>query len=342
MTIPNFNDKRVRKRVKQGLGWACAQLNTGERGLAQSYIDDAFGYHTNPVSKWLRATLLTVVVPHSHLENRAAIYRLNIAGVKYCRRLLKESSRKNSVQKIIRKETVDWAVNTHGSSIESGDFLYNESSNRLWNSLQNIATIVRDPLFASYGYVHSYDIEAAAPTIVVQYARLMGYSKATPNIDDYLNNKTRRRNQLAARLHVPPKISKSIIAALFMGASRGSAGSIARDITSNRLVLARLGNDSWCKSLIKEVNSVFKFLGASKSKDKMAVYLKQERAVMSAVIKYLKRQRQISNRPVRYFLEHDGWRSDTPVDLYALTLWVNNHTDYNIKFKEEILEENQL
>ena len=336
---PNLHRRDVRRRVKYALGWAVATLDEGEQFLSQSYIDKIFGYHSNPLSVWLRKQLLITDNHYSMDRGEAKNYRLNRCGAKYVRRLLKQRKLK---RQLIKQTVTEWAQEYHGRELVTGAFKYTQSSNRQWNSLQNISNRIRKPLFASYGYIHAYDIETAAPTIVLQYAKLMGLNKPTPTVDDYLENKTRRRNQLANALHVDVSVAKKIITALFNGAKTGERGSIAKKIVSNKLVLARLNYNPWIKLLIKDINTIWRAIGIKKSKDRWHLYFQQERCVMSAVIQYLKRQRHISNRPVRYFLEHDGWRSDTPVELYALSLWVKNKTGYDIKFSEEVAQENQL
>ena len=170
----------------------------------------------------------------------------------------------------------------------------------------------------------------------------MGLEKPTPIIDDYLANKSSRREQLAQDLGVDVRTAKQIITAIFNGAPTSNNGSIARDIVSNRLVIARLKHNTWIQALKRDLKALWRSVGVRKSTEKAAIYRKEERRVMSSVIQYLKRQRQIGARPVRYFLEHDGWRSDTPVELYQLSLWVKNRTGYAIRFSEELVSEEIL
>lgn len=334
---PDFDDPRVRRRVKNALGWTCANLGYRKepKFLTRDHINSVYGNGSNPLSKWLRQKLLTTNHRYNHATNTAKTYQLNTAGVKYCRRQLRQP---RGAKSLIKTVAIEWAQQKHGSEIASGKFEYNDKNNRYWNSLQHYPTVIRDPLFASYGYIHAYDIESAAPTILLQYSRLMGLEKSTPVIDDYLNNKTLRRAQLASRLHTDVTTAKRVITALFNGATYRPTGDIATKVLPNRLAFARLVNDEWCEQLRVDIRKMWVPLDAKNAQQKSAVYRKEERRVMSAVIKYLKRERHISNRPVRYFLEHDGWRSDCPVDLYVLSLFVKNSTGYNIKFSEEVIQ----
>jgi hypothetical protein len=51
---PNFNDPRVKKKIKRALGFACSSLSeTNPRGWARVELDRHFGTQNHNLSKWL-------------------------------------------------------------------------------------------------------------------------------------------------------------------------------------------------------------------------------------------------------------------------------------------------
>jgi hypothetical protein len=335
--IPNFNDPRVIKRTRQALQFALTALDrTQPHSWSTKYIDKFFGQQQLDLSKWLRNQLLICVDPHWNMETgKCKTYVNNPKGIAHVRSCLKLGS-------------CDAAITIFDQELASGQFEYTEQADRLWHPLQRLPNQIRKPYMANHGYVYEYDIKACAPTLLLQYAQRLGMTKSTPIIDQYCQDRTQIRQQISDQLGIDIKTTKKIITALFAGAtlSHNPKTAIYQMLNGNhqhidqvRLITQELRKEIKCLwDVIKlHIPRTYVFdnksqrrLRALTSKDKWNVYFQLEKEVMTSVRTYLKRS------SVRYFNEHDGFRSQDIVDVVMLVSYVRSRTGYVIDLDQSI------
>ena len=336
----NWNDPRNRRRALRTLGWSCAALRTAQkRPVTRDKLQSVFGMSSNPTSAYLRHHLLTPANSgyfnmHSGI---AKTWYLNRSGVKHIRGILRDDPRADN--SAIDEEAYLYTVDAHHHEIESGEFEYVERSSRCFNNLQFLRTPVRERLFAAYGYVYNYDIRNAAPTILYQFARDHD-CETLPGVETYLADPDTYRHRLKQDLHVDLDAAKQLIIARFAGASLGIGNSLAAVFNHNALTYSRLVNNVWFQDISEECRVLWRALKPYYSPHarftarlKWQVYFAEERRIMRCIERYLTR-----TRTRRYFLEHDGWRTDLPVDLIGLSKEIKNKTGYVIDFSENVIE----
>lgn len=328
---PNFTDPRVRERSKRALQFALTALDTSlPHAWSTRYIDKFFGQQQLPLSKWLRNQLLICHDPHWNMETgRCKTYVRNPKGVDYVRSCLKLDS-------------CEAVITIFDQELESGQFEYTEQAERLWHPLQRLPNHIRRPYMAHHGYVYEYDIKACAPTLLLQYAQRLGLNKSTPSIDQYCQDRTQIRHEISNQLGIDIKTTKKIITALFAGAyvSHNPKTAIYHMLNGNhhhidqiRLITQELRKEiKYLWDVIKlHIPRTYLFdtrsqrrLRALSSRDKWNLYFQLEKEVMTSVRTYLKRS------SVRYFNEHDGFRSQSIVDVVMLVSYVRSRTGYVI------------
>jgi hypothetical protein len=67
------------------------------------------------------------------------------------------------------------------------------------------------------------------------------------------------------------------------------------------------------------------------SKIKWGIYFELEYKVMQVIRSYM------NSHNMKYFLEHDGWASDSKIDLNELSDYVREQTEFNLTFDYENL-----
>jgi hypothetical protein len=344
---PNFNDPRVVARCRQALGFACAVMSeTKSRSWSTRYIDEHFGQSTTDISKWLRKTLLicTDEFCRFNIPGKQGIckkYVLNKSGASYLREALKI----DNIQ--LYPIVYDLAHAQHAEELSTGNFTYNDKSNRLWHPLQRYRRQYRTQILADAGYAHDYDIECCAPTLIHQYAQQCGMDLYLFALCRYLADRTAIRDELALALELEPAAVKEIINALFAGAviSKNSNTDIYDILNGDLARIEYLKQDPFITELVSDIRTCWDYIKPYMSrrtktqsngkqrlipltcKNKWHVYFELERVVINSVRTYL------DMKSIRYFLIHDGWTCDREIDRKELENYVRDQTGYEIKFE---------
>jgi hypothetical protein len=335
---PNFTHSKVKKKITRALGFALTTLSTEEpRAWARVTLDKFIGYQHHALGKWLRKTLL---VEHSGRWNKdtgeCKKWLLNEQGVRYICELYNLSTHYKLPIATLRNEIgVEWADQQFKEALTTGNFEYQEKSFRLWHEAQRIPSSVRKRVFANNGYEYEYDIRCAAPTLIKQLAVKEGLTKPTPELDAYLNDRQKYRQALAERVGITEKQSKEILTALFCGAKLGPRNSIMKILGNDFAKDQLLRQLTWLSEFRKDISECWKAIKKANpttrmtAKNKWMMYFELENQVMKVV------RNQLKKESVRYFLEHDGWRCDSYIDVNSLRLLVRNKTGYSIEFEYE-------
>jgi len=361
MYEPNFNDPRVIARCKQALGFSCGVMSlTKPHSWSTRYIDKYFGSSKHPLSKYLRKTLLICTDEHFSFnipgeQGKCKEYILNKQGVEFLTGILKnnnisiipycatsfEEDKNNDIQ--LYPIVVEVAKKDHIDELTSGNFEYNDISNRLWHPLQRYRKQYRTQILNDAGYLYDYDIECCAPTLIHQYAQQLGMDEYLFALNKYLVDRTSIRNKLAQGLELEPAAAKEIINALFAGAriANHKKADIYHILNGDKARIEYLKEDKFLTELRADIKTCWDYITPTlsrrckitsnrllpiTSKQKWNVYFELERQVINSVRNYL------DEADIKYFLMHDGWRSNREVDRNELTEYVRNQTGFDIKF----------
>lgn len=356
---PNFNDPRVITRCRTAIGFACGVMSlTKSHAWSSRYIDKYFGMSTNPLSKYLRETLL-ICTDESFSFNipgqkgKCKEYILNKIGVKFLTERLGIENKTTTIQ--IYPIVVEVAQEDHKEELTTGNFEYNDQSNRLWHPLQRYRKHYRTQILNDYGYLHDYDIECAAPTLIHQYAQQLGMDQYLFAIRRYLADRTAIRLELAQAMDLDPAAIKEIINALFAGAriaNNKDHSDIYHILNGDQARIEYLKQDPFITELRNDIKICWEYITptiarrtkkqpngkdrllAITSKQKWNVYFELERSVLNSVRNYL------DDNQVRYFLMHDGWICDKEVDRTEVIEYVRNQTGFDVKFEYELKNNN--
>ena len=329
---PNFNDPRVHKRIVQAIAWATTNLTNEPRSKSQREIADQLGRSDTSIGLYLRNQLLICVDhyynPETHVCKK---YILNQDG-------LKELRQASSTNKIELKPELQ-------QQLDSGEFEYQDTSDRLFNPIQYIPRRIRQDILTSNNYRHNYDIECAAPTLLYQYAQRSGnLNKNLTYIEHYIANRAQVRNELSIKYNIPLKVIKETINALFQGAylSHRANTSILTLLGNQHNLINQLKSDPYLTELRQDISAMWRSIsremreGLNKkrlsARDKAAKYRELERLVMDVIKRELRRTKN------KFLLLHDGWSCRDVVDITYLLSCVRSSTGYVIKLDWEIWE----
>jgi hypothetical protein len=374
-----ITDPRVRKRVQKALNFALALFDSeiatpwGTRG-----IDKYFGQQQSQPSKQLRALLLETVVNTYRFGDKSETksYKIKPEGAEYIQHLLdgqkptyKRPSKKKFAQS--QKRAVENVFQDHATELHFGVFEYENKSDRYWHRLQHIKTAQRRENFANYGYIHVYDIHAAAPMALVCKALTCTIKPISSNdvqpILDYISNRNLLRSQLSAHTGLCADVVKRIITALFTGATLSTyeKNQMFNLVGRNANIIMLLRNHAELSALRASIKLMWQSLRAEhdlfnkyliprstvisaktqkerlkriSSSDKGDLYRKCEMEIMNTIEEYHKLY-----CGAKIFREHDGWCSDTKVNLCDLTDYVQQQTIYDrIQFDYELVQHSQV
>jgi hypothetical protein len=333
---PNLSDPRIRKRFKEALGWAYLTLGQGPKMLSEKKtITKNLGQYQEPMGRYLRGTLLNIADGYYRPGQACKTYCLNKAGFTKLLALLEqpyERSRKTYQESMTPEDlAIAWVESRFGTEMSTKDFQYESKvSARLWHPLQNLQKTVVNLVWTHYGLPNDYDVKACAPTLLKEHAVECGMSAQTPSLDTFLEHARDFREHVAASVGITYEQAKTVINALFCGASleANPAKAIFRMLDLDKAKSKRLRELYVVQQLVNDIKLVWTYikpLGAT-SKQKWHVYFQLERKVLDAVRAYLDTQ------AVKHFCIHDGFRTDMVVDVMALSAFVLSSTGYLVTF----------
>jgi len=355
---PNFNDPRVRDRCQRALGFVCGVMSTTKsQSWSSRYIDRYLGSQRNDLSKYLRENLLIVTdefYRYNSSQNKCKEYRLNQIGLDH----LREALNLTNIQTY--PSVVEVAKEDHLAELVTGNFDYNDKSNRYWHPLQRYRRQHRTQILADHGYQHQYDIETCAPTLIHQYSQMIpertdhkGQWLQGPMdlhltaLNRYLNQKTQVRKEIAWAIDLPIAAVKEIINALFAGAviSKNKESDIYYILDGDISRIEWLKQDPYIQELVQDIKTCWQYIrpvmqkrtkktseGTERllpinARQKWLLYFQLERQVIDAVRDYL------DLRSIKYFLIHDGWTCSDQIDQRELSDYVRDLTGFDVKFE---------
>lgn len=348
----NISDPRVYKRCKHALEFTLAQIPAANpKPISTRLIDQHYGQSQNKLSKQLRQLLLITYDNHYNmLTGKCKQYTRNTEGCKYLQHLLDPTVEYTTAE----EQHITAYVSKFDAELCTGQFAYNDKSNRQWHPLQNLPSDIRKRELARYGYKHIYDIRCAAPSIILHLAQDLGIKlKHTSAIKHYINNKDTLRRELAGDLQISISDVKRLVNMLFNGAPVGHISHIATTLLlkGDGHAIERVKRNPFIISLREDIRQCWRKIASHQldgeyvmprtyhqdgkkkrisSKDRWELYFLYERRVMNSVTAYLDKQHAL------YLIEHDGWSSNIQIDLIELTHHIRTSTGiHTIEFEYE-------
>ena len=332
---PNWNDPRVKKRVETVLTWVELSLSeSADLPVPAQTLDSVFGPIGHKLGDYLRANLLI----------RSDMYKPGLRFYKY--RL-----KKNSINKILsQQDNNSYFVNTSSrikvlqdhfkEELSTLEFKLKEQSNRYWHPALNIKRELKQEFWKPY-LPYDYDIEACAPTLLLQLAEKANLNKilAKP-IKDYLEDKDRFRQHVSELTGLSKQQSKRILNSLFNGArlAKNSFCSTYRMMQDEfdspieaKKAMESLQNDIQIKLLRNSIKSLWRRIESklrvqmNTSKDKWSLYFYLERTVLDAMMS------ELIKEGIKFFPEHDGFRTNRPINVEQMQEAVLNKTGFTIR-----------
>lgn len=392
---PNFRDPRIQSRTRQALGFVQGCFSeTKPMSWSTRYIDRYLGSQRNDFSKWLRSHLIIEYNSHYNKDTgECKQYLLNRIGVEYVRERLTGQSHvqfdewapdhacrfKNSLKSLVEyteeeqppsypsvvevstpRVVNEWVTDQFKTELTTHVFDYDDKSNRLWHPLQRVRRCFKKAALADHDLVYQYDIECAAPTLLLQYSQQLPLKLDAnnnwtsgpcdiwlPALNQYVNNKTQCRRDLATAADITIEQAKIIINALFAGAqlSLNPTTEIFQMLGGDRIRIEYLKQDSFLVQLRTDIKIMWDYIKTTlsrrksasgrfipiSSKQKWGLYFDLERKILDVVRKYLT---EIGNA---HFLEHDGWTCVNEIDELSLRSYIKSQTGFDIKLSCELL-----
>lgn len=343
--IPNFKDPRVLKRVKRAYGYTLATFDNKEKHRSMETLTKYFGQAQHPLSQYLNRTLLTCT--NNHYSDAAGIsmkYVVNIDGAMKIDGILHENLPKifthQEISEVAKANIAVVAATTmystdHKIELNSGEFVYQEKSDRYWHPIQSARKEIKHRVFDKHQYRHNYDIECAAPRLLYQHALTFNDTPLV-TIEDYITNKTSVRQQLADDTGIDVKTIKKVINGIFNGAKLGCNKDfhLFNELDNNYIMMNRLKDNEYIQLLKADIAEMWKTIPIKdrrSSREKAEVYRQIEKKVLTSIKRYLNKNNN------KHFTEHDGWVCEYEIDEYQLQKYVKEHTGYVIAMSHDVI-----
>jgi hypothetical protein len=339
---PNFRDLRIQRRITAAIT-AVEQYVKPQQvySIAQSQRRAWFGTLSNPVSHWLDSHLLETADPHWNMATGQCIkYRLREQNLHELKTQLGITSTYVPTPEV-------------QTQIDTGDFEYELKSDRWYTSAQFIASRIRGPLLANAGYRYAYDIEAAAPTILLQRAQQHNPDFVAPALLNYIHNRTQVRNQIATEANCTTDQIKTLLNAVLQGSviSTWSSNKLFCALNHDYDLIHRLKLSQTLTAIRSDIKRLWQCLrdefprecityknGSERTRklsarQKSAYYRQFENEVARAIQKSLRKQN------TRFLWVHDGWQCDKAIDPVELAQQVRRQTGFVIKLDWAVYED---
>jgi hypothetical protein len=189
--------------------------------------------------------------------------------------------------------------------------------------------------------------------MLVQRAQQINRDLTLPHLEDYIHNRSQRRDQIAKNCGISPEQAKTVINAVLQGSViskyRNSKLFMALDYDYD--AVTSLQNDTITQNLVNDIKQLWRTLkpefpvryltdknGKTRSvritsKQKSGYYRELEQQAGKVIIKILRKN------SVRYLWIHDGWRCDKAIDPSEIESEVRRQTGFVIKLDWTIYED---
>jgi hypothetical protein len=359
---PNWTDPRVISRAHKCIAFVEKYVRTNKpQWLSCKWIyhPDHFGSDRNPISLYLKELLL-ICVNESYVVNRGNSvgkckeYIASERGMTYLKSQLglgESLTNTNNTQQHI----VPWISDQYQQALSTGDFIYKKKSDRYYTGFQNVPRKIKKSILAQNGYIHDYDIECAAHTLLLQQAQSLGMDEYLFAYTEYIKDRKSIRERIARELELEPRVVKEILLALLQGAliSTWSNSDIYTLCLGDISRIEWLKQDTWIQQYKADIKKIWAAITPTtyrpkilnkrgvittkrlSSRIKSGIYRSLETQVMDPVMNYL------TTRGIqKSFRDHDGFTCEEYIDTEILSEVVRSATGLCVRFEYECLTTN--
>ena len=327
----NLSDPRVYKRAKRAYGFtrACITSSILGKETSKKWLDKHFGDTSKSLGKHLKELLLIETDSFFNpLAGKSKKWRQNDRGMSSLLEQLKiaQNATEEPSEAFEKHIVEDMIEENYGDDLRSGNVTYKDSSYRLFHGFQNTKREFKQDLLAKYGYYHHYDIECAAPTIIMQQAQLCGMTDPVLSLRDYTQNKKTIRQTFADELNLPLNLVKTIFTAITNGADLRIGKSVYKLINDNKIFL-QFRSDRFVKEYIRDLKMCWKHINPNREpKQWTNTYYRIERICLEIAKEYCERNN------IKVYLEHDGFSTSDPVNVSVIKRIIKRDTQLNLSF----------
>jgi hypothetical protein len=358
---PNWTDPRVLPKVRKVLAWCDLMLSeTNPSPVHFTMIIKIFGSSANKLGGYLKANLLIQSGVYTK-KVKSFDYQLNKTGYDKIKAKVNGVAAYNDEHKYqaanapqaVAYNDEHFFFDKHVQELKTLTFDYNLKSDRYWHAFQNIKRTKKYDFWKSHGLPHNYDIEACAPTILLGLATNLGMNHLLGQpINDYLNDKNALRSHLVRTLDLDPQDAKRLINSLFNGALLSASPYCAAYRLLGKQKMATIKADPQVRALRIAIHAMWERIKGREGKNyqviagqtiqrknrrqelrrsrgKWSLYFSHERQILEII------KNELSKKGVKYFTEHDGFRTDREIDTAALEVLISSATTLNIKINKE-------
>ena len=340
---PNFNDPRIVRAAKKALTFVELYTRTNKVSwLSSAELYKNFGNTSRPLGRWLKQQLLEVRDQYFNpLTGVCKKYSKRKQGVELVKQLINDPN----FTPEIKPEILE--------AIKSGEFEYQEKSNRYFTSAQFIPRKLRDSVLNNAGYRYHYDIEAAAPRMLYQRAQQLNPDIKLQQLEAYIADRTILRQTLAKECRITKDQAKTVINAVLQVAvlTKYRHSKLLQELNNDFDAITRLQNNESLQNLLGDIKKMWLTLksefpvrtsqdknGRTRSlritpKQKTGYYRELEQQVAKIIRKILTKNK------ARYLWIHDGWRCDKVIDPALIESEVRRQTGFVIKLEWTIYED---
>lgn len=349
---PNWNEPRIRARTLDVLAW-CEQKLIGTKRpkpIHSKEIRKVFGNtDQHGLAQWLRANLLSRVSTRFEPNKFLCLYSLNQAGYERVYRLIG----------LPMPDKIDVLREKFADVLAGGPVEYSDKGSRRYHEFQNVPREDRKAVCDGWW---DYDIETAAPSLVLQYATayflererpaiLYSPDNPFPAVARMVHDKAAVRQHVAELVGVDIATAKKLLMLVFSRAHPAprSKNPLFSALGCDRVLLYKFLNDDFIKMLRRDVGRMWGFAFLRAQRDQTRLLLAGEKPVklpskqgakQSAIYRSLERkvmnviESQLEVQGVVPFLIHDGFMCRVRVDTETLIRAVKDQTGYEIRLSE--------
>ena len=326
-----LSDPRVYKRAKRAYGFtrACITTSILGRETSKTWIDKHFGDTSKPLGRHLKELLLIQTDPfYNPRDHKSKKWRQNDRGMSMLREQLKvaQNAGEETTEAFDKGLVGEVIEENYGDDLRSGNITYKDSSHRLFHGFQNTKREFKEELFTTYGYYHHYDIQCAAPTIILQQAQLCGMTDPVLTLSDYIDNKSTIRQAFANELNLPLNVIKTVFTAITNGANLSINKSVYHLIDDHKTFL-EFRSDRFVKEYIRDLKLCWTWINPNKEPKQWSnTYFRIERMCLDIAKAYCKLNK------IKVYLEHDGFSTSEPVNVSLIKRMIKRDTKLDLSF----------
>ena len=344
----NLEDSRNRRLALRVIEWVEQNIGAEDQRIHSKKLSDPQAFGSSPSGRWLQKYLLVQINDRFQPGEFSKQYRVNEQHLNYLRSLLGLPPTQ------LRFLRIEARFDQCEDQIASGDFEMNQAEWRSFHTLQYIARRHKADQWSQRGYPYDYDIECCAPTLLYQQAQRIHLTPLhLEAIEAYIEFKKEIRTELSIKLNIGEAVIKQILNGLFQGARMNpyyEHNRILAILGGNTYKMNQIRRNPYIQELQRDIRVMWSILrvkidtgteiidGKEKSRrirgvDKTNYYQMLESLVMKSVIGHLKKKK------IKYFHEHDGFRSTRFIDPNELSDIVFGKTGFRIKFDWSVYDQ---